>query len=45
MKRFYSEEVKIAYPTLLFDRNIADGCGMMCSLTLAIGNQGHFVAR
>ena len=38
-----SEEMKIAYPTLLFDRNIIDGRGMMCSfLTLAIGNnQGH----
>ena len=34
-----SEEMKIAYPTLLFDRNIIDGRGMMCSfLTLAIGN-------
>eukprot|EP00439_Symbiodinium_sp_Y106_P038176 s10837_g4.t1 len=35
--------MKIAYPTLLFDRNIIDGRGMMCSfLTLAIGNnQGH----
>ena len=34
---------RIAYPTLLFDRNIIDGRGMMCSfLTLAIGNnQGH----
>ena len=33
------EETKIAYPTLLFDRNITDGRGMMCSfLTLAIGN-------
>ena len=32
-----SEEMKIAYPTLLFDRNIIDGRGMMCSfLTLAI---------
>ena len=34
-----NEEMKIAYPTLLFDRNITDGRGMMCSfLTLAIGN-------
>ena len=34
-----NEEMKIAYPTLLFDRNIIDGRGMMCSfLTLAIGN-------
>eukprot|EP00445_Apocalathium_hangoei_P036994 CAMPEP_0203959432 /NCGR_PEP_ID=MMETSP0359-20131031/90480_1 /ASSEMBLY_ACC=CAM_ASM_000338 /TAXON_ID=268821 /ORGANISM="Scrippsiella Hangoei, Strain SHTV-5" /LENGTH=280 /DNA_ID=CAMNT_0050893499 /DNA_START=47 /DNA_END=885 /DNA_ORIENTATION=+ len=33
------EEMKIAYPTLLFDRNITDGRAMMCSfLTLAIGN-------
>merc|ERR1711972_828221 len=33
------EEMKIAYPNLLFDRNITDGRGMMCSfLTLAIGN-------
>merc|ERR1719323_1702664 len=33
------EEMKIAYPVLLFDRNITDGRGMMCSfLTLAIGN-------
>ena len=39
----HSEEMKIAYPTLLFDRNIIEGRGMMCSfLTLAIGNnQGH----
>ena len=39
-----NEEMKIAYPTLLFDRNITDGRGMMCSfLTLAIGNnQGSF---
>ena len=39
-----NEEMKIAYPTLLFDRNITDGRGMMCSfLTLAIGNnQGKF---
>ena len=30
-----NEEMKIAYPTLLFDRNITDGRGMMCSfLTL-----------
>ena len=38
-----NEEMKIAYPTLLFDRNIIDGRGMMCSfLTLAIGNnQGN----
>ena len=38
-----NEEMKIAYPTLLFDRNITDGRGMMCSfLTLAIGNnQGN----
>ena len=34
-----NEEMKIAYPTLLFDRAITDGRGMMCSfLTLAIGN-------
>merc|ERR1712004_787627 len=33
------EVMKIAYPNLLFDRNIIDGRGMMCSfLTLAIGN-------
>jgi len=38
-----SEEMKIAYPNLLFDRNIIDGRAMMCSfLTLTIGNnQGH----
>ena len=42
-----SEEMKIAYPTLLFDRNIIDGRGMMCSfLTLAIGNnQGRELSR
>ena len=42
-----NEEMKIAYPTLLFDRNITDGRGMMCSfLTLAIGNnQGSLTAR
>ena len=41
-----NEEMKIAYPNLLFDRNITDGRGMMCSfLTLAIGNnQGSLVA-
>ena len=41
-----SEEMKIAYPTLMFDGNIIDGRGMMCSLlTPAIGNNpGHFVA-
>ena len=41
-----SEEMKIAYPTLLFDRNIIDGRGMMCSfLTLAIGNnQGPWLS-
>jgi ribulose-bisphosphate carboxylase large chain len=41
-----NEEMKIAYPTLLFDRNITDGRGMMCSfLTLAIGNnQGSLTA-
>ena len=34
-----NEEMKIAYPNLLFDRNIIDGRGMMCSvLTLTIGN-------
>ncbi|CAE8646337.1 unnamed protein product, partial [Polarella glacialis] len=34
-----NEEMKIAYPTLLFDRNITDGRAMMCSvLTLSIGN-------
>ena len=40
-----NEEMKIAYPNLLFDRNITDGRGMMCSfLTLAIGNnQGDWV--
>ena len=40
-----NEEMKIAYPNLLFDRNITDGRGMMCSfLTLAIGNnQGNLV--
>ena len=34
---------RIAYPNLLFDRNIIDGRAMMCSfLTLTIGNnQGH----
>merc|ERR1712178_580024 len=33
------EEMKIAYPTALFDRNITDGRAMMCSvLTLSIGN-------
>ena len=39
-----NEEMKIAYPTLLFDRKIAEGGGMMCSfLTLAIGNnQGNW---
>ena len=42
-----NEEMKIAYPTLLFDRNITDGRGMMCSfLTLAIGNnQGSLTTR
>ena len=31
--------MKIAYPNLLFDRNIIDGRAMMCSvLTLTIGN-------
>ena len=34
-----NEEMKIAYPTMLFDRNITDGRAMMCSvLTLTIGN-------
>merc|ERR1712139_195423 len=34
-----NEEMKIAYPVMLFDRNIIDGRAMMCSfLTLAIGN-------
>merc|ERR1712134_176677 len=34
-----NEEMKIAYPVMLFDRNITDGRAMMCSfLTLAIGN-------
>ena len=34
-----NEECKIAYPNLLFDRNIIDGRAMMCSvLTLTIGN-------
>merc|ERR1712159_887094 len=33
------EEMRIAYPTALFDRNITDGRAMMCSiLTLTIGN-------
>merc|ERR1712137_1443436 len=33
------EEMKIAYPNMLFDRNIIDGRAMMCSvLTLSIGN-------
>jgi len=33
------EEMKIAYPCMLFDRNITDGRAMMCSiLTLTIGN-------
>ena len=42
-----NEEMKIAYPNLLFDRNITDGRGMMCSfLTLAIGNnQGSLVVQ
>ena len=41
-----NEEMKVAYPNLLFDRNIIDGRGMMCSfLTLAIGNnQGSLLA-
>ena len=40
-----NEEMKIAYPTLLFDRNITDGRGMMCSfLTLAIGNNQGILA-
>merc|ERR1711972_763016 len=34
-----NEEMKIAYPVELFDRNITDGRAMMCSvLTLSIGN-------
>merc|ERR1719437_221731 len=34
-----NEEMKIAYPNALFDRNITDGRAMMCSvLTLSIGN-------
>jgi ribulose-bisphosphate carboxylase large chain len=34
-----NEEMKIAYPTMLFDRNIMDGRAMMCSvLTLSISN-------
>merc|ERR1711979_108114 len=33
------EEMKIAYPIMLFDRNITDGRAMMCSiLTLTIGH-------
>merc|ERR1712113_1032526 len=33
------EEMKLAYPCLLFDRNITDGRAMMCSfLTLTTGN-------
>ena len=42
-----NEEMKVAYPNLLFDRNIIDGRGMMCSfLTLAIGNnQGDLLAH
>jgi ribulose 1,5-bisphosphate carboxylase large subunit-like protein len=34
-----NEEMKIAYPTMLFDRNITDRPAMMCNvLTLSIGN-------
>merc|ERR1711972_105989 len=34
-----NEEMKIAYPVALFDRNITDGRAMMCPvLTLSIGN-------
>ena len=34
-----NEECRIAYPNLLFGRDIIDGRGMMCSvLTLAVGN-------
>merc|ERR1712127_1147420 len=34
-----NEECKIAYPNMLFDRNIIDGRAMFCSfLTLSIGN-------
>ena len=34
-----NEECKIAYPNLLFDRNIIGGHGVMCSvLTLTVGN-------
>ena len=34
-----NEECEIAYPNLLFDRNIIDGHGVMCSvLTLTVGN-------
>merc|ERR1711988_1743864 len=34
-----NEEMKIAYPTMLFDMNITDGRAMLCSfLTLTIGN-------
>merc|ERR1711977_589944 len=34
-----NEEMKIAYPTMLFDLNITDGRAMLCSfLTLTIGN-------
>jgi ribulose-bisphosphate carboxylase large chain len=34
-----NEEMKIAYPTMLFDLNITDGRAMLCSfLTLSIGN-------
>merc|ERR1712159_393547 len=34
-----NEEMKIAYPAMLFDLNITDGRAMMCSvLTLTIGN-------
>ena len=41
------EEMKITYPNLLFERNIIDGRGMMCSfLTLCIGNnQGRGLSR
>ncbi len=35
-----NEECKIAYPNLLFDRNIIDGRGMMCSV-LALDTGGH----
>merc|ERR1712060_59836 len=41
-----NEEMKIAYPIELFDRNITDGRAMMCSvLTLSIGNNQSLSAK